>query len=126
MSSFDTDFASCADPGQFERFGRAVEFRPDGGTARSVVMIFCETAEEQKREEYVAEDREEVWVEVHRDESHADGGIANPGIGDVLIHPDEPVDTTPFAYQGKKRTVTPDTWELLFARPVWQGRGIVD
>lgn len=127
-SQHDTDFADAALPDHFARFGRTVTFVPATGGARQVTAAIIEDGRDHEEGEHVEEKRERVWLQVRRDESHADGGITSPRVGDAFVHPDETAsdDPTPFAFQGEVRHVTSDTWELLFARnrPVgYGGRG---
>lgn len=125
MSSFDDEFAAGVVSDQFDQFGRTITFRPAAGAARSVEMILGPVERADRADEYEEEEREELWVEVRRDASHASGGIATPRMGDAFTHPDEPGDPTPFVWQGTRRNVNPTTHELLFGRPVHEGRGFV-
>ena len=116
MSAFDEDFAEFVLPDHLGQFGRSVTVLPPNGPSRVITAIITEDDRRVEEGEYVQEDQERIWLTCRRDESHADGGIANPQTHLALIHPDETDDTTPFTYQGERRNVTPDCWDLLFAR----------
>ena len=124
MSGFDEDFALIVED-HFRRFGRTITFHPAGGEERSVEVIFDEVEHDARAEEFRESEREELWVEVRRNDEHANGGIRFPRMGDWFNHPDEGDDPTPFVYQGRKRNVNATTWELLYARPIHEGRGLV-
>jgi len=116
MSTHDQDFAGVALPDHLHYFGRTVTVLPPDGPPREVKAVIEEDEREIEREEFVESELERVWLTVRRDESHADGGVASPVAGLAFRHPDESADSTPFAYQGQRRNVTPYTWDLLFAR----------
>ncbi|MHC4179684.1 MAG: hypothetical protein ACYSWU_19400 [Planctomycetota bacterium] len=116
MSTFDTDFAASAIADHFAYYGREVTFLPAEGPPRTITAILTDAGQEVVEGRILDEEQHGVWLEVRRDESHADGGISSPGQGDAFRHPDEAEDSTPFTYQGQRRNENPDTWELLFAR----------
>lgn len=124
--TFDSDLAIAAED-LFEHFGRTITFRPATGEPRSVEVILGSIEDSAESDEFDTEEREQLWVEVRRDQSHASGGIAQPQTGDRFEHPDETDNAvpTPFAYQGRRRNVNPTTHELLFGRPKQEGKGIV-
>lgn len=116
MSTFDTDFAAVGLPEHLAHFGREITFLPAEGPNRTITAILTDEGRELVEGRILDEEQQRVWVTVRRNESHADGGIANPGQGDAIRHPDEAEDSTPFLYQGERRNETPNSWELLFAR----------
>ena len=79
-------------------------------------MIVNDASQSLDEGEYIEEQRERIWVTVRRDESHADGGITSPRVGDVLRYPNDN-DTAAYSYQGEVRYAeSPGVWDLLFAR----------
>jgi len=108
-------FAELVEPSQFDLLGQTASYDPAGaGAARNVTVIVAEVDPETVDEEYVERSRERVWVKVHRDPGHVDGGIATPAIDDTLVLRGET--TAPYSFQNQIKNRTADTWILLFAR----------
>lgn len=113
MSRFDADLTTVS-ADLFYRFGEQVTLLPPSGQSRAVEAVVTPDEEVVEEGESQEERQERIWVLVRKDESHANGGLADArGYG--LKRPGDS-DPRSFSFQDRDRNENGNDHELLFAR----------
>lgn len=98
-----------------DHFAESCTYRPQAGPEQTVTASVRYVHEADLAAPAGELEREEIWVKVLKDETHARGGIAHPEIGDVLLRATD-LPNEPWTFQGRIDRETPHSWYLLFAR----------
>ena len=107
-----------------DEFAEAVAYTPVKGKKRTVIVLIQADfayAEEGTR----TETREDISVQVGRDETHAKGGINEPKVGDIILRAvDVDPSQRPYAYMGNVDAIEPNEWIMQYTRHTVAEQGI--